>query len=158
MKENNKDELQFVVDHYKEGHKDSCTAWKEFLGLSLRPSGKRWLAAACIAFAAIIAVAATVFFTNRDKEIQTTPSVNRVKIVTDTLHKDSVLVKNGVKVFRFNNAPVNTALKDISNYYDVPLKASDTTKNISGEFESHNVDEAIDLLQATLNIKIEKVK
>ena len=69
-----------------------------------------------------------------------------------------MLVKNGVKVFRFNNAPVNTALKDISNYYDVPLKASDTTKNISGEFESHNVDEAIDLLQATLNIKIEKVK
>lgn len=70
MKENNNDELQFVVNQYKEGHKNSDTAWNEFLGLSglsTRTSSRRWLAVACIALAAIIAVAATIFIANRNK-------------------------------------------------------------------------------------------
>lgn len=161
MKENNNDELQFIVNKYKEGHMDSDTAWNEFLdlsGLSTRISYRRWLAVACIALAAIIAVAATIFIANRNKITPKTPSVNKEKMVTDTLTKDTLQVKDSVRVFRFDNTPVNSALKDISNFYGVQLEASDTTKDISGEFEAHNVDEAIDLLQATLNIKIEKVK
>lgn len=161
MKENKDDELQFVVGHYKKEHKDSDKAWKEFLrlsGLSARTHGRRWLASACITFAAIMAVAATVFIVKQGKMNPTTPSVNEEKLLTDTLKKDSMQVKDSVKLFHFNNTPVNSALKDISDFYDVQLKANDTTKNISGEFETNNVDEAIDLLQATLNIKIEKVK
>lgn len=161
MKENKDDELQFVVDNYKEGHKNSDTAWKEFLGMSgfsARTSGRRWLAAACITFAAIMAVAATVFISNRGNLKTTAPSVNKENVVSDSLTKDSVQVKDSVKVFRFDNTPVNSALKDISDYYGVQLEANDTTKDISGEFEVHDVDEAIDLIQATLNIKIEKVK
>lgn len=49
MKENNNDELQFVVNQYKEGHKNPDTAWNEFLGLSglsTRTSSRRWLAVA----------------------------------------------------------------------------------------------------------------
>lgn len=64
MKENNNDELQFIVNKYKEGHMDSDTAWNEFLdlsGLSTRISYRRWLAVACIALAAIIAVAANIY-------------------------------------------------------------------------------------------------
>ena len=161
MKENNNDELQFVVNQYKEGHKNPDTAWNEFLGLSglsTRTSSRRRLAAACIAFAAIIAVAATIFIANRSKITPKTPSANKEKMVTDTLTKVSVQVKDSVKIFRFDNTPGNSALKDVSNFYGVQLEASDTAKDISGEFEAHNVDEAIDLLQATLNIKIEKVK
>lgn len=161
MKENKDNELQFVVDNYKEGHKDSDTAWKEFLGLAglyARSSGRRWLAAACITFAAIMAVAATVFIANRGNETTATPSVKTEKVVTDSLKEDSIQVKDSVKVFRFDKTPVNSALKDISDYYGVQLEANDTTKDISGEFEAHDVDEAIDLIQATLNIKIEKVK
>ena len=47
MKENNNDELQFVVNQYKEGHKNFDTAWNEFLGLlglsglSTRTSSRR---------------------------------------------------------------------------------------------------------------------
>lgn len=135
MKENNNDELQFVVNQYKEGHKNSDTAWNEFLGLSglsTRTSSRRWLAAACIAFAAIIAVAATIFIANRSKITPKTPSANKEKMVTDTLTKDSVQVKDSVKIFRFDNTPVNSALKDISNFYGVQLETSDTTKIYRG--------------------------
>lgn len=159
MKENKDDELQFVVDHYKEGHKNSDTAWKEFLGLSglsVKTSNKRWLVAACITFAAIMAVAATVFIVHRGTIKPTAPSVNTEKVVTDSLKEDSVQVKDSVKVFRFDNTPVNLALKDISDYYGITLEASDTTKNISGEFEAKDINEAISLLEATLNIKIKK--
>lgn len=161
MKENKDDELQFVVDRYKEGHKNSDTAWKEFLdlsGLSGKTSSKRWLVAACITFAAIMAVAATVFIVHHGTIKPTVPSVNTEKVVTDSLKEDSVQVKDSVKVFRFDNTPVNVALKDISDYYGITLEASDTTKNISGEFEAHDVDEAIELIQATLNIEVKKVK
>lgn len=159
MKENRNDELQFVVDHYKVGHRDSDTAWKEFLrlsGLSRRTSNKRWLAVACIAFAAIMAVAATVFIVHRGTVRPTSPSVNTENVVTDSLKEDSVQVKDSVKVFRFDNTPVNSALKEISDYYGVQLEASDTTKNISGEFEAKDINEAISLLEATLSIKIKK--
>lgn len=159
MKENKDDELQFVVDHYKEGHKNSNSAWKEFLGLSGlsgKTSNKRWLVAACITFAAIMAVAATVFIVHRGTIKPTAPSVNTEKVVTDSLKEDSVQVKDSVKVFRFDNTPVNLALKDISDYYGITLEASDTTKNISGEFEAKDINEAISLLEATLNIKIKK--
>ena len=135
MKENNNDELQFVVNQYKERHKNSDTAWNEFLGLSglsTRTSSRRWLAAACIALAAIIAVAATIFIANRSKITPKTPSANKEKMVTDTLTKDSVQVKDSVKIFRFDNTPVNSALKDISNFYGVQLEASDTTKIYRG--------------------------
>ena len=38
MKKNKEDELQFVVDHYKTGHKNVDNAWKEFnLNNSYRP-------------------------------------------------------------------------------------------------------------------------
>lgn len=161
MKEKKEDELQFVVDHYKEGYKDSDTAWKEFLGLSglsEKSSRKRWLVAACITFATIMAFAATVFIAHRSTLEPTHQPVNTETVATDTLAKDTTQIKDSVKVFRFDDTPVNEALKDISDYYCVPLEASDTTKSISGEFEAHNVDEAIELVQATLNIKIEKVK
>lgn len=58
-------------------------------------------------------------------------------------------------VFKFSNTPINEALGDISEYYHVNIIASDTTKCLSGEFEATNITDVVDLLESTLNIKIQ---
>ena len=156
MKKNKEDELQFVVDHYKTGHKNVDNAWKEFKGMSgITQSGsrKRLLVAASIAFAAVMAVAATMFV------VRSKSSPNIERALPDTVSKaktDTVKTKKGPVVFYFDHTPVNAAIRKVSDYYGVSLTASDTTKMVTGEIEAHNINEAIDMLETTLGIEITK--
>ena len=162
MRKNKEDELQFVVDHFKTGHKDVGTAWKEFTGMSgitQLGSRKRPLVAASIAFAAVMAVAATVFVVRSigNGSPQTSPHPERV--IPDTVSKakaDTVKTKKRTVVFHFDHTPVNAAIRKVSDYYGVSLTASDTTKMVTGEIEAHNINEAIDMLETTLGIEITK--
>lgn len=162
MRKNKEDELQFVVDHFKTGHKDVGTAWKEFTGMSgITQSGsrKRPLVAASIAFAAVMAVAATVFVVRSigNGSPQTSPHPERV--IPDIVSKakaDTVKTKKRTVVFHFDHTPVNAAIRKVSDFYGVSLTASDTTKMVTGEIEAHNINETIDMLEATLGIEITK--
>ena len=162
MKKNKEDELQFVVDHYKTGHKNVDNAWKEFKGMSgITQSGsrKRLLVAASIAFAAVMAVAATMFVVRSFDNGSPKSSPNIERALPDTVSKaktDTVKTKKGSVVFHFDHTPVNAAIRKVSDYYGVGLTASDTTKMVTGEIEAHDVNEAIDMLEATLGIEITK--
>lgn len=162
MKKNKEDELQFVVDHYKTGHKNVDNAWKEFKGMSgiTQPrSRKRLLVAASIAFAAVMAVAATMFVVRSFDNGSPKSSPNTERALPDTVSKaktDTVKTKKGSVVFHFDHTPVNAAIRKVSDYYGVGLTASDTTKMVTGEIEAHDVNEAIDMLEATLGIEITK--
>ena len=162
MKKNKEDELQFVVDHFKTGHKDVGTAWKEFTGMSgITQSGsrKRPLVAASIAFAAVMAVAATMFVVRSIGNGSPKSSPNIERALPDTVSKaktDTVKTKKGPVVFYFDHTPVNAAIRKVSDFYGVSLTASDTTKMVTGEIEAHNINEAIDMLEATLGIEITK--
>ena len=162
MKKNKEDELQFVVDHYKTGHKNVDNAWKEFKGMSgITQSGsrKRLLVAASIAFAAVMAVAATMFVVRSIGNGSPKSSPNIERALPDTVSKaktDSVKTKKGPVVFYFDHTPVNAAIRKVSDYYGVSLTASDTTKMVTGEIEAHNINEAIDMLETTLGIEITK--
>ncbi len=162
MKKNKEDELQFVVDHYKTGHKNVDNAWKEFKGMSgiTQPrSRKRLLVAASIAFAAVMAVAATMFVVRSFDNGSPKSSPNTERALPDTVSEaktDTVKTKKGSVVFHFDHTPVNAAIRKVSDYYGVGLTASDTTKMVTGEIEAHDVNEAIDMLEATLGIEITK--
>ena len=162
MKKNKEDELQFVVDHYKTGHKNVDNAWKEFKGMSgiTQPgSRKRLLVAASIAFAVVMAVAATMFVVRSFDNGSPKSSPNTERALPDTVSKaktDTVKTKKGSVVFHFDHTPVNAAIRKVSDYYGVGLTASDTTKMVTGEIEAHDVNEAIDMLEATLGIEITK--
>ena len=162
MKKNKEDELQFVVDHYKTGHKNVDNAWKEFKGMSgiTQPgSRKRLLVAASIALAAVMAVAATMFVVRSFDNGSPKSSPNTERALPDTVSKaktDTVKTKKGSVVFHFDHTHVNAAIRKVSDYYGVGLTASDTTKMVTGEIEAHDVNEAIDMLEATLGIEITK--
>ena len=57
-------------------------------------------------------------------------------------------------IFIFDNTPVNKALKEIGDCYQVNLVTSDTTKSISGEFKTRNVNDIISALEDALHITI----
>jgi transmembrane sensor len=57
-------------------------------------------------------------------------------------------------IFIFDNTPVNKALKEIGDCYQVKLATSDTTKSISGEFKTRNVNDIISALEDALHITI----
>ena len=162
MKKNKEDDLQFVVDHYKTGHKNVDNAWKEFKGMSgITQSGsrKRLHVAASIAFAAVMEVAATMFVVRSISNGSPKSSPNIERPLPDTVSKaktDTVKTKKGTVVFHFDHTPANAAIRKVSDYYGVGLTASDTTKMVTGEIEAHNINEAIDMLEATLGIEITK--
>ena len=162
MKKNKEDELQFVVDHYKTGHKNVDNAWKEFKGMSgITQSGsrKRLLVAASIAFAAVMAVAATMFVVRSIGNGSPKSSPNIERPLPDTVSKaktDTVNPQKAPVVFHFDHTPVNATIRKVSDYYGVGLTASDTTKMVTGEIGAHNINEAIDMLEATLGIEITK--
>ena len=54
----------------------------------------------------------------------------------------------------FYNAPVNAVLKDLEQCYGVKFTASDTTKRLTGDFETSSMDTVISIIEKTLNTKI----
>ncbi|MCO6026142.1 FecR domain-containing protein [Prevotella cerevisiae] len=57
-------------------------------------------------------------------------------------------------IFIFDNTPINKALKEIGNCYQISLVTSDTTRSISGEFKTKNVNDLINALEDALHIAI----
>lgn len=158
MNEMNEKDLQFVVEHYIEGRCDAEKAWKVFKhksGMMRTRRIRHMLVAASVSFAAILAVAATIV----SQVNGTADGGNAPAVVSDTLKNadraDSVR-KDSVVVFHFDNTPISRSLEEVSDCYGVKLTASDTTKRVSGEFESHSLEEAVRMLEATLDVVISK--
>mgnify|MGYP006920942880 CR=1 FL=1 len=153
MNENNEKELKFVVKNYRQGRLNTEKAWDKFSEISGVANRKRqwrkYSVAASFTFFICAAMACIIIF----KE---TPSgVHKNKEKTEKVpHKQDVHSEKETKVFTFDNTPINIALKEISDYYGCELTAEDSTKCVSGEIESTSPDNAIAVLEATLNIKI----
>lgn len=59
-------------------------------------------------------------------------------------------------LFHFANTPLRQVLSDIGDYYKVKLSASDMDKQLTGDIKASGLDEAIDLIEQTLDVKIDK--
>lgn len=157
MKKINDNELDFVLHHYRQGSLDTRRAWQRFLakrGLQPARSFRRIAVAASVTFAIGIAVAAGLIG-YRHYYI---PQGTKPKAVpTDSAYNTNE--EHGADtttVFHYDNTPINSVLNELSRHYGVKLSTNDTTKSVSGEIEAASADDAIDIIEATMNIKISK--
>lgn len=151
----NDNELKFVVEKYKQGRLNTDKAWTkltEQTGTDQR--GKHWRK---YAVAASISLFFGVAFACIMIPKERTGIEPKNEDRTATEHHTKAVASNmpfKVKVFSFDNTPINIALKEISQYYGCKLSCSDSTKCVSGEIETQSVDDAVNILEATLSIKI----
>ena len=124
----NDDELRFVVKHYK----------------------PKIAVAASIILAVGIAVAAGIIGYHNYMLPQKPIPVDTAYVIEDYEESDTT------DVFRFDHTPINKVLGELSRYYNTNLYASDTTKSVTGEIEASKVEDAIEVLETTLGIKIER--
>ena len=152
----NDDELRFVVKHYKPNCIDTKRAWQRFKAMrGVATSNRRKIAvAASIILAVGIAVAAGIVgyhhYMLPRKPMPKLIPVDTAYVIEDYEDSDTT------DVFSFNHTPVNEVLGELSRHYHTQLSASDTTKSVTGEIEASSVEDAIEVLQTTLGIKIER--
>ena len=145
----NDDELRFVVKHYKPNCLDTKRAWQRFKAMrGVDTSNRRKILAVGIAVAAGI-----IGYHNYmlpQKPILKPIPVDTAYVIEDYEECDTI------DVFRFDHTPINQVLGELSRHYHTQLSASDTTKSVTGEIEASSVEDAIEVLQTTLGIKIER--
>ena len=131
-------ELRFVLRHYQKHKFDTRRALRE-----IRPRPLRRVAAVvvmAVAFGGAYALyhhIATI----------TPPS-------TPTTQQPSPNTRQP-PAFHFENTPINEALREIGRQYGVQLTASDTTRCITGDFETDDLPTLIDMIEQTLDIDIQ---
>lgn len=150
---NERELLDFVVKHYEENHLNVDVAWRKFAMLTEKNLQRdfRAVAAAIAGIVFIVAAACGILMTtNMIKEKNEDENVNKVESVKPEK-------KEAVKVFKYDNSPINDVMDDVSKYYGVHLEANDTMKRMSGEIEmTPSVDGVISILEETLNVSISK--
>ena len=155
MKKINDDELHFVVKHYKENRLNADAAW---IKLKLKAGNKQtrtlWKSvsvAASVLLIASIAIACIVIGYNHYKAVPQQPN-NQIIPVADTLY----ITENtdSIKVFKFNGESIGKVLKELSTYYGKNLSTADSTKVLSGEIEATSCEDAVSIIEGTLDIKI----
>ncbi len=153
----NDDELRFVVKHYKSNCLDTNRAWQRFKairGISTTGNRRKIAVAASATLAIGIAVAAGIVgyhhYMLPRKPMPKLIPVDTAYVIEDYEDSDTT------DVFSFNHTPINEVLGELSRHYHTQLSASDTTKSVTGEIEASSVEDAIEVLQTTLGIKIER--
>ncbi|MGI6233026.1 MAG: FecR family protein [Prevotella sp.] len=60
--------------------------------------------------------------------------------------------------FHFADTPLTQVLNDLETYYNVRLTASDTTKHLTGDFQTENLSDMLDIIEKVLDVRIEEKK
>ena len=143
------DELTFVTKHYQEGQLDEKKAWRR-LRQQLPHPRKRLatMAAASLIACVVVAGLLTGYVHFRRTATQGTTVTKTTGSIAPTEQTDST------KVFRYENTPITEVLRELSAYYRIPLEANDTTRRVTGEIEAASLEEVIDVLEKTLDLKI----
>lgn len=150
----NDDELRFVARHYKTSSLDTRRAWHRFKKLrgTSRLGGRRKMAvAASVTLAVGIAVAAGIIGYN-NYVLPQKPKPQYVVVDTTICEYEEC---DTADVFHFDHTPINQVLDCLSCHYHKQLSVDDTTKSVSGEIEATKVEDAIEVLETTLGVKIE---
>lgn len=152
----NDDELRFVVKHYKPNYLDTKRAWQRFKAIrGVDTSNRRKIAvAASIILAVGIAVAAGIIGYHNYMLPQKPTPVDTAYVIE--IYEECYEECDTTDVFRFDHTPINKVLGELSRHYNTNLSASDTTKSVTGEIEASKVEDAIEVLETTLGIKIER--
>lgn len=169
MKEINDDELQFVARHYEENALDSDRAWRRLrqrtgskhrrtfalAGAGWSTSARRTAAAASILLIVGASVACGIWYVRQQAA---TPDVPAPTATAPTAPYRYITPKAESIVLKYDNAPIDDVLRELSSYYGRQLVLlGETTRSrcISGEIEATSLEEVVEILEATLDVKIE---
>lgn len=143
------DELIFVTKHYQEGRLDEKKAWRRLRQKFPHPRKRlATMTAASLIACAVVAGLLTGYVHFRRTATQDTTVTKTTGSIAPTEQTDST------KVFRYENTPITEVLRELSAYYRTPLEANDTTRRVTGEIEAASLEEVIDVLEKTLDLKI----
>lgn len=167
MKEINDDELQFVARHYKEDALNADRALRTLrqrvLSFSQANQPTRRLSTATRRIAASVSIALIVgasvacgfWFSHQQTAAPDAPAAPSATIATPYRY---LQVKDESIVLKYDNAPINDVLSELSTHYGRTLvlqSASASDRHISGEIEATSLEEVVEILEATLDIEIE---
>ena len=141
-----RDKEQEFVLHYYQPHKlDADQAIK---CLNPRPTRRlRWVAVAASLLAlAVFATVMTFSLSPTDRPTATTVSKSPAPPAQET--------KTAAVTFHFDDTPVNDVLRQLGNYYGVVLSANDTTKHLTGDFCSDDLNHTLRMIEEVLCINI----
>lgn len=154
MNEIKEDEFRFIAKHYKEKRLDTDKAWARLLvHTGKRACGHRkWMVAASVIMVIGIAMACAVIGSRRSVPPAPAHPTDSIKHLADSIVRREAV--DSVKVFHFQDEPVNRVLNEVSQYYGKNMVASDTAKRVSGDIQASSSEEVREILEQILDITI----
>lgn len=138
-------ELRFVLRHYQKHKFDTRRAIRR---MSTRSSSNlRYLRRIAAAVAMVVVFVGAYALYHHLTTISPQPSTVTQQPTPDAQKPSTA--------FHFENTPINEALREIGRRYGVELTASDTTRCITGDFETDDLPTLIDMIEQTLDIDIQ---
>ena len=156
----NKKGLRFVAEHYKENKMDTDAAWRRLVartGYAARSKRRMrsWTVAASVVIGMGIAVAGGIMIKNQQTS-NDSGNISTPELIADSL-TENYAETDTVKVFKYDNTPINVVMRELSEYYGHEMECDDTTKCVTGEIEASSLNDVVEILESTLNIEV-KVK
>lgn len=72
------------------------------------------------------------------------------------MHRSGSMTTWATGMFHYEDAPLGDVLRDLSAYYGVRLTCDDAQRRLTGDFAAESLDDIIDMIQHTLNVRISK--
>ena len=150
MKEIKDKSLEFVLHHYQTGKFDTQKALRKVAPAKVIPLWRKVAVAASftlLLLAGAYAAYTTGIFSQIEDPIKSEQPATTTTIVQTSKH------------FHFDNTPLESVLRDLSEYYSVQLYCNNTSKRLSGDFHadpsSTNLQEIIHVIEQTLDVTIQ---
>lgn len=143
MNDIRENELEFVSRHYRKGRLNTNKAWRSFRNRTGHTSFITLHRKAIAASAALVLGLSVALAFNWNTIFPPTPAHPLIE------------VRNGATILKYNNEPIGNVLQELSDFYGNDITTADPSRRISGEIESSSLEETIEILEATLDIKIE---
>lgn len=157
MNEINEKDLVFVARHYESGKLNVENAWQRYRmrtgrGRKTVPHYKAIAASVALVLGLSVALAfnwTAIFHPVHTEQPQ--PETTEVAETTTPL----IEKKDSTVVLKYYNEPIGKILAELSSYYGKTITTDHPDRRVSGELEASSLDEIIDVLEMTLNIKID---
>ena len=143
MKEIKDKSLKFVLRHYQTGKFDTRQAIRRVSPAKVIPLWRKVTVAA--SFTLLLLAGAYAAYTT---ELLPHPAES-VKVV-----QPSTTTTPQPRHFHFDNTPLPEVLKVLGKHYHVKLTADDTSKHLTADFDSDNLEQTIEMIEHVLDVKI----
>lgn len=157
----NEKELEFVSRHYKKGRLNTDKAWGRLRGsrttsplqlAGLRRETEQERGYKAIAASVAIVLGLSVALAYNWSTIF--PSTEQEVVDKHAPAMPIIEAKDSCVVLKYDNEPIGKILGELSGYYHCNVSTEDSTRCVTGELEATSLNEVVDILQTTLNIKI----